>query len=360
MKDDSIKSKTIEWLRFFCVVAVVLIHSVGSPLDGNEVISFRYGAYDTIRILFSEGLCRVAVPIFFLISGYLFFVRLEEWDRNIWLKKIKKRVRTLLVPYLIWNCIAICISLLTLYTKFIIKGGESPDMVAWYNGIGGLRAFWDSGVGGLPINYPLWFIRDLMVVVILTPLVFQYVKKTGIIGLIMLYLVYVLDFKVKISGFSSEGLFFFSLGAFFAIHDIDFSILFKKHWIPAMVLACPLVAVMVLTYGCNNDLWGYACRLFTLVGTVSTIGIVALLFEKQRIKKHPLLSNSTFLVYAAHGIIVLPIMKFILGKILPSNQLGLIIRYFMAPFMTVAILVLCYNYLSKWMPKMTAILTGGR
>lgn len=360
MKDDSIKSKTIEWLRFFCVGAVVFIHAAGSPLEGNDVISFRYGAYDTIRILISEGLCRVAVPIFFLISGYLFFVRLEKWDKDVWFEKLKKRGKTLLVPYLLWNLIAICFSLLILYSNFILKGGDAPDLVAWYNRIGGLRAFWDSGTGGLPINYPLWFIRDLMVFIVLTPLVFQYVKKTGIVGLIILYLAYVLNFWMKIPGLSAEGLYFFSLGAYFATHGIDYTTLFKKYWFVATVIACPLVVAMVLTYGTHDDLWGYAGRLFTLFGSASTIGIVALLFEKQRVKNHPLLSNSSFLVYAAHGTIVLPVMQFIIGKLLPGNQIGLIIRYFTAPFITIAILVLCYYYLSKLIPKTMSVLTGGR
>ena len=80
MKDDSVKSKTIEWLRFFCAAAVVVLHSAGKPLEGNVVISCQYGAYDAIRILFSHGLCRVAVPLFFFISGYIFFVGLHTLD----------------------------------------------------------------------------------------------------------------------------------------------------------------------------------------------------------------------------------------------------------------------------------------
>lgn len=360
MKDDSVKSKAIEWLRFFCIGAVVLIHAARSQLNGDVAVSFRHGVYDTIRILFSEGLCRVAVPIFFLISGYLFFVRLEEWDKDIWTDKLKKRVRTLLIPYLLWNLIAICFSLLILYLKFIILGGDAPDIAAWYYKIGGIRAFWDSGNGGAPVNYPLWFLRDLMVFVALSPLVFQYVKKTGIVGLIVFYLAYVLNIWIKIPGLSAEGLFFFTLGAYFATHRIDFVSLFKKYRIAATAIACPLIILVVLTYGIQDSLCGYARRLFTLFGAASTIGIVALLLEKQRIKNHPLLSNSSFLVYAAHGTIVLPISQFLLGMVLPENQTGLIIKYFTAPLITIAVLVMCYYYLSKWIPKTISVLTGGR
>ena len=103
------KSKTIEWLRFFCIGLIVLLHAVGMPLEGKDAISYQNGAFDTIRILFSEGICRVAVPIFFLVSGYLFFVKLEEWNTNIWIDKLKKRVKTLLIPYVLWNLITICL-----------------------------------------------------------------------------------------------------------------------------------------------------------------------------------------------------------------------------------------------------------
>ena len=117
---------------------------------------------------------------------------------------------------------------------------------------------------------------------------------------------------------------------------------------------------MVLTYGNHDELWGYAHRLFTLFGSASTIGIVAFLFERNLLKVKHLLSNSSFFVYAAHGTIVLPIIIFILGKILPANQIFLIIKYFSAPAITIAILVFCYYCLQKWMPRTISVLTGGR
>ena len=118
--------------------------------------------------------------------------------------------------------------------------------------------------------------------------------------------------------------------------------------------------VMVFTYGNNNSAWGYAHRLFTLFGSVATIGIVAMLFQQERIKVHQLLTSSSFFVYAAHGPIVLPIIQFALEKVIPGNQAGLILMYFAAPIITVALLVLCYYYLRKWMPDTLAVLTGGR
>jgi len=117
---------------------------------------------------------------------------------------------------------------------------------------------------------------------------------------------------------------------------------------------------MVLTHGNNDDAWGYAHRLFTLLGSSCTIGIVAVLFQKQVLKVHRFLSNSSFFVYSAHGAMILTLIQSYLGNVLPGNQAGLIINYFAAPCITVLMLVTCYYILSRILPKTLSVLTGGR
>lgn len=360
MKDNSVKSNTIEWLRFFCAVLIVLIHSVGVPVNGSDVVSYQNGVYDIVRIFFSEGVGRVAVPLFFLISGYLFFIGLEEWDKDKWLKKLKRRGKTLLIPYLIWNVIAIVFAFFLLYFRSRSNGTEIPTAMGWYREIGGLRSFWDATKGNYPYNYPLWFIRDLMVIVLVSPLIYQFVKRTKIIGLILLFIPYFFEKNPTIPGLSAEGFFFFSLGAYLSIHKLDFTEFFKKHWIIETCLAVPFLIAMVMTYGNNDVLWEYVRKGLTLFGCPATIGIVALLFERNRLKVHPTLSNSSFLIYAAHARIVLPIVEGALGKVIPHNQIALIIGYFAEASITVAILVLCYYCLSRWIPKTFSFITGGR
>ena len=129
MANKSVISRSIDQLRFPCAAAVVLLHALGQPLAGNDGISFRYGAYDATRILFSEGMCRVAVPIFFFISGYLFFVKLEQWNINVWVDKLRKRAKTLLVPYLLWNIIAFLLLVAIECGKLIIKNTPPSSMI---------------------------------------------------------------------------------------------------------------------------------------------------------------------------------------------------------------------------------------
>ena len=330
------------------------------PVKGSDVVSFHNGVYDTIRILFSEGIGRVAVPVFFMISGYLFFVGLEVWDKDKWFIKLKRRGRTLLIPYLIWNIIAILFAFFLLYFRCRMNGTDTPTAVGWYHEVGGLRAFWNSSKGSYPYNYPLWFIRDLMVIVVAAPLIHLFVKRTKFIGLILLFVLYVFEKNPTFPGLSAEGFFFFSWGAFFSINRRSFTESFRKYWLAATCLSIPFLIMMVLTRGHNDALWEYVRKGFALFGCPATIGIVSLLLENKRLRVYPTLSNSSFLIYAAHARIVLPIVEGGLGKIAPSSQSGLIVSYFAEVAMTVIILVLCHYCLSRWTPKAYSFITGGR
>lgn len=79
-----LQSRTIEWLRFPLVVAVVFIHSFGEPkeyvLPLQNISTFSgVDIYNLTRICFSHVLTHIAVPVFFVISGYLFFYNVKEF-----------------------------------------------------------------------------------------------------------------------------------------------------------------------------------------------------------------------------------------------------------------------------------------
>lgn len=74
---------------------VVFIHSSG--FGEFQTDSFNFSAladinlYDFLRIMVSQILCQVAVPLFFIISGYLFYTKFDDqsWSWEIWIKKNK-------------------------------------------------------------------------------------------------------------------------------------------------------------------------------------------------------------------------------------------------------------------------------
>lgn len=100
---NKLDSSVISVLRFPLIVGVVCIHS-------------GMGAF--LQYLLG-GICgKLSVPIFLLISGYLFFREGSyELTKELWISKLKKRIFSLLVPYLLWNFIG--------YIIYAIKVGFS-------------------------------------------------------------------------------------------------------------------------------------------------------------------------------------------------------------------------------------------
>ena len=73
-------SNIISFLRFPLAVMVVFIHCFGAGEcrigDIHWDAFSAWNAYDIIRVAMKNIICQVAVPAFFLMSGYLFFQKL--------------------------------------------------------------------------------------------------------------------------------------------------------------------------------------------------------------------------------------------------------------------------------------------
>ena len=118
--NDSLLSRTISYLRFPLIVGVVLIHSnmLVVNIQGNMVRYDQWPVTKFVMTLFSSVFADISVPLFFFISGFLFFYN-TEFSKETYINKIKKRIRTLLVPYLIWNFVAFIILLIEVHPKVI-------------------------------------------------------------------------------------------------------------------------------------------------------------------------------------------------------------------------------------------------
>ena len=122
--------KVFDWLRFPLIVGVVFIHSFGKAFDYEAMDFLNLSGVDChnlFRISISKVLTHVCVPTFYFISGYLFFKGLETWDAEKYKKKLVRRVKTLLVPFLIWNTISILNALKAAMTE---KGMDAETAAA--------------------------------------------------------------------------------------------------------------------------------------------------------------------------------------------------------------------------------------
>ena len=142
----------LDILRVIGMIFVMLIHS---PVDGDANSS------PTIFIL-KKYLASGAVPVFFLLSGYLGSKSLQSPTLRI-SAFAKNKLNTLIIPFLFWN-------FLVLALVFAAKAGGLASVVR------GSGAYFDVefsltsivcaifGIGRSPIVYQFWFLRDLIVI----------------------------------------------------------------------------------------------------------------------------------------------------------------------------------------------------
>jgi len=186
------KYNNLNSLKFLLSTFVVCLHCVGPNV---EFLSF-------------------CVPIFFLISGYLFFSNQRNVTINysFFLQKWERRILTLLIPYICW------ILLYYIYMRLV----ESQRLAEMMEGKNWIRIFWDANPdGGNPLLGPYWYVRDLIKCCLLAPLLYELIKNKyiGAIIVFVLILSYVF-YPISFRFIGSDALLFFSLGAYLGIHKI--------------------------------------------------------------------------------------------------------------------------------------------
>ena len=198
-------SRNITLLRYPAIVMVVMIHNVFeyAPLP----VFCKY-----FERFFSYSFPQVGVPIFFAASGYLLFHK-AEFEKVSYFELIKRRIQSLVVPYIFWNTAVLAFyligPLLPVLGKFFLNG--RLNNYQWYDYI--LRSF------GITENYPIafqfWFIRNLVIFVLLYPVFLWIMRRINwkilILGAIaMLFL----------PKYPFEGLSYFLIGGILAVNKL--------------------------------------------------------------------------------------------------------------------------------------------
>ena len=146
---NKILSDKIRIISFLCTVMVVFRHSLnlqafGLSSDGNlHVAVIEYGI---------SKITEVAVPYFFIISGY-FFLRHSYYGNGEYMTMVRKKIRTLFVPFLFWNIVGVFP--LLLMHQFVFED------TLWKYILQLLNSDW---------NGVLWYVRDIMTMMVLVPL----------------------------------------------------------------------------------------------------------------------------------------------------------------------------------------------
>lgn len=380
-------SESINMLRFPLAILVVFVHGFGADIDVSELHTSGLTGlvvYDYIRLFFSVVIARSAVPIFFIISGYLLFRKVEEYSKQVYVGKLKKRWHSLVIPYLSWNMLIVLWSLAFKLGGILLHGKPWSGFGDYFLQNGCLHMLWDSSVwderttwlgvethNSGPVLLPFWYMRDLIMMVVISPAIYWLIKKIKFVFIILLLAIYTFDIKCSlISGTLADASLFFSIGAYFALKKLDFTEALWK-W---RLLICP-VAILLMIYqtysgsAMGNETsrmihpWLVIFQSFALILLASTLC------------KHPKLyginkklARTSFFIYALHpfilGYVISAFNKIsILGdRIFPMSDSWYMMtfNYLASPLCCVLLCIAIYWFLQKSLPSFLGVIVGER
>lgn len=349
------QSNVIDILRFPLMVAVVFIHT--------DLLNFRFGngpIPDTVFVfpyifnLISGGICRVAVPLFFFVSGYLFFSGYKPETAVNYKQKLKNRYYSLLIPYFLWNTLYLGLFAAgQMIFPFLLSGNNK--LITDYSITNYLQVYWNI-IGGLfPIDGPLWFLRDLIIVSLLSPLIHFFIKYTkGFIVLILLFLwIFNIGTVETFSVIRIDAFLFFSIGAWLSINQEPFAFKFDKD---KFIILTSIFLISIV----GNLFDSIFVKSIILSGIFFIPSLILYLHNQYNISVNKYLSSTNFFIYAFHG---LPLT--FLGKLITKGfnfqyDWQFIILYFSLAISVILIGILLYQLLKKQIPTVLNIFIGKR
>lgn len=355
---DKRQSLVIDAMRFPLITLVVFIHILPAAkmiLWSRECFDF----YIFISEVISHNIARVAVPCFFFISGYLFFIKKNEFTFAAYLYELKKRSRTILLPYLIWIIIFIVVIIIT--NLGMQRLGFKTDR--YFSDIKQetvTSLFWGSKQYIYPINYPLWYLRDLITLTIFTPL-FYYILKYTYFALPLLFIVlFITGVEIDIPGLSIVSLAFFTSGAYFAISKKNILKEFMKIRWGAYLLSFIFLCLSIYYNGKSNQT--IFLNLYIFFGIIALFVFMDKAHKTKFFSKNIKLSKYVFFIYISHAIVLYVLNIFVVKfkSTFELSNLFLIIICFGTAITTVCFCIFIYKILNKYFPTICKIATGGR
>lgn len=307
---------------------------------------------------------QVAVPGFFMLSGYLFMKGIPSdsaaAEKETVRGKLKRRVNTLVIPYLLWNAIYFVIYLVTGRAQI----GEIFEAVFLYR-----------------CNPVFWYMFQLILITVLAPVIYYIMKKGRAAALILLAAIFtlaVLYAKLPFHYCNEDALFYYSVGAYLMLRGriatspasgrvaacCTRSPEKAMRRVPParhFVISAAVTAVFLLVREVlPADLRNISEVGYRAAGAPAVYFLVDLVYEKKGgIEVRPWMKVN-FFVYATHYMIIRIIWALETAAGLNGNQTANVITYLVMPAICIGTAYGLSVIMKKYVPKVYSVLTGGR
>lgn len=317
-------------------------------------------ALGVIETLIGQRLCLIAVPMFYVISGYLFFLKMPNGINSIG-SKLKKRVRTLFVPYLLANVLTFLFYVTLNSITSVMPIIDSVVNFKIFNIIE--QGFWPTFelvFINPPIAFQMWFVRNLMVVILFSPIIYFAINsicKTQFywVTIILLLVTYMANNNHWVTT-----TIWFSIGGLLAMHPTISIIQRFPLWV-GIFLAMTTIGIIILTTVFAMPTW--------MTSYIIILGIPAIwllldqfippILEKWNTHWLPCkVCPYTFFIYITHEPILNIFKK--LPLLVSRSEWMFIACYVLIPIAYTTCACIVGHWISKHLPRLYSIFTGGR
>ena len=342
------ESSRINILKYIAIIFVVYIHSYAMYVNFADGTNTFYLPWWLVFFenLVSQTIAQCGVPLFFLTSSILLFKKQRDYKATI-----QGKIKSLLIPYLIWNSFWIFIFVVLQNLNFsapYFSGNNTPildssfsEWLALY-GIGFRLPY--------PQDYPLWFMRDLMLVTLLFPVIEKIADRFPklLFAGAVITLIIPADFPLK------AAFLWFCIGACIVKLQIHMT-LFDSISIWKLFLFYAICASIKMMVN-----WHIINVLFIYIGIVFWLRVSKSIYNCEKAKNIFLrLSTWTFMIYVAHEL-TLSSLKKICFRLLPTEPIWLLTEYLLLPIVVIIGCSIAGAILKRATPKLYSVATGAR
>ena len=361
-------SRTIEIARVLLVIGLVFLHYGAippgwvSPFRGVDPASpHRVASFVNSAVLFFFF---SAVPLLSTISGWLFFRFGEDRPWPALRRRMRARVRSLYAPLVVWNTIFL-LALLAVHAT-----GEGASLTRQMNidlGHADAMAYVNAvlALTDHPVAFQFWFVRDLFLTVLLSPLLWLSLRQAPWLGAVVLGGAWVMDWNLVVF-FRADVPFFFYLGALARLRGyLPMPGRGATSALVALYVALVLLrasAPLLVDVDAPGAEWllDLATRAMRPVGVLACWGVCLLIAAESwsgTVARH---GNFAFFLHATHYPLIAAV-KLVLWHLLPSETDAWLLAHYAA---SVAVTVLLSFGAAKSIaaasPGLYTFLAGGR
>lgn len=345
-------SRRMAVMSFVCACMIVAIHCTPAPLAGSW-------QWWVANLLGADGLCRIAVPWFFVASGFFFAGHIDEegWYRNA----ICKRLRTLMIPFIAWALIGLAVRYCIWYGARecgYACGIENPIANGFWCALLKVLGF---DLSRINIG-PIWYLRMLFVLVVVSPVICRFIRRFGMIAPFLLWVGYgAYDTGGHFSDFweylvSLRGIAYFSLGIVWRIGLAEVVLGYaRRHviWVGVAGVSLLVLNVIARSLGCCY-VENFLDFLMVLPLFAAVLGVLA------QLRLPTWCWENAFAIYVLHGIFLLVSIAILVAlnlRVAMAQSLAIALgRFMFAVGASLAVALL----LKKLFPKVAYLLFGGR